>query len=135
MSNNPDCDGAVDFLINRINIIALYLFGSAVNGRFTDDSDFDIAVLSQSDVDPVRLFELSLSLGVLMRRDVHLVVFKKADTVFQAEILRNKKVLYCRDENKRIVAEMITLTQYEKLNEEREVVIRAKYGDKMWMSL
>jgi uncharacterized protein len=135
MSNNPDCDGAVDFLINRINIIALYLFGSAVNGRFTDDSDFDIAVLSQSDVDPVRLFELSLSLGVLMRRDVHLVDFKKADTVFQAEILRNKKVLYCRDENKRIVAEMITLTQYEKLNEEREVVIRAKYGDKMWMSL
>lgn len=43
-----------ELLSNEIDITEMYLFGSYVSGNFTDDSDIDLAVVSDSFIgDPI----------------------------------------------------------------------------------
>ncbi|MCL1865609.1 MAG: nucleotidyltransferase domain-containing protein [Spirochaetes bacterium] len=125
----------VEFLKSGLNLIAVYLYGSILNERFDNESDIDIAVITEDKTDYVKLYEMAADLSVLIKRDVHLVDFVSATDILRIEILKNKNVIFCSNDDKRLYYEMIALTSYQKLNEEREIAIRSKYGDNVWMSL
>jgi predicted nucleotidyltransferase len=125
----------IGFLKSRLDLIAIYLYGSIITSQFNDQSDIDISVISENDVDPLALYEISAGLSVLLKRDIHLIDFVKANEVLKIEILKNKTILFDKDEEKRLYHEMNALTAYQKLNEEREVVIKTKYGEGAWRSL
>ncbi len=65
----------------------IWLFGSFARGQATASSDLDLAVLGARPFDPVALFDLGLTLGVLARRDVDLVDLRRAPVVLKKEIL------------------------------------------------
>ena len=125
----------IGFLKSRLDLIAVYLYGSILTSQFNDQSDIDISVISEKEVDPLALYEISAGLSVLLKRDIHLIDFVKANEVLKIEILKNKTILFDKDEEKRLYHEMNALTAYQKLNEEREVVIKTKYGEAAWRSL
>jgi len=124
-----------EFMKSRINPVAVYLYGSILETGFNDESDIDIAVITEKETDPLALYELSAELSVIVKRDIHLVDFLKVSDVLKIQILKNKNVILNNDDNRRLYHEMNALTSYEKLNEEREIVIKAKYGEGAWTSL
>ena len=129
------CDKIIEFLQSRLDVIAIYLYGSILNKNFNDESDIDIAVITKNKTDPVKLYDIAADLSVILKRDIHLVDFVSTTDVLRIEILKNKNVILCTDDEKRLYYEMIALGSYQKLNEEREIAIRAIYGDNVWKSL
>lgn len=121
--NDEQVDVIKNFLINKVEPYVIYLFGSAVNGIFRSDSDIDIAYLSDKDISGYDLFMISQELADLLKRDVDLIDLRKASTVFKAQVVGTKKIIYCNDDLRRMNFEMYALKDYAKLNEERVEII------------
>lgn len=104
---------------------AVYLFGSASRGTMHRDSDIDLAFLPASPCDPVEVFETANRLAETLGRHVDLVDLRRASTVMQKEVLRTGILLEEAHPARRMEFEMLALSDYARLNEEREPVLRA----------
>jgi len=69
--------------------------------------------------------DIALALAKQARRDVDLVNLRLVSTVFQNEIIHAGVLLYCSDEPARQEFEMLALSAYIKLSEERADILRA----------
>lgn len=114
-----------DFLIEKINPYLIYLFGSSVKGNFREDSDIDIAFLSDEEYSDYEIFMMAQELADIMKREVDLVNLKKSSTVFKAQIVGTGKTIYCSDENRRMYFEMYAFKDYALLNEERSEILES----------
>ncbi|MBM7853689.1 putative nucleotidyltransferase [Desulfohalotomaculum tongense] len=111
------------YLVERVAPYLIILFGSAVKGNMRDESDVDIAFLSDKKFSAYDLFMIGQGLAGLLGRDVDLVDLEEVSTVFQVQVLGNGRIIYCTDEKKRIAFQMLALKKYARLNEERRRVI------------
>lgn len=111
----------------------IYLFGSHATGDDRPDSDVDIALLlphaqAKSEkllmLGPCR-FDLEDALG----RTVDLLNARTVSTVFQKEIIFGALV-HCGDRLAVDEFEMLTLSLYQKLNEERAAILESFYRTK-----
>lgn len=125
-------DVITDFLKSPFKPLAIYLFGSYASGNEKPESDVDLAILGDRSFDKKKLFDAALELGVKTNKDVHLVDFQTAPPLLKVEIISKGKILFCADGEKRLVYEMRALKEYEKLNEEREIIFKAKIKDFSW---
>lgn len=107
---------------------AIYLFGSYAQGTPSADSDVDIAVLLPVEIaratGDLRWSDTALALSKHLRRDVDLVNLRLVSTVFQNQIIHTGRLIYSGDERARQEFEMLTLSFYMKLNEERAEIMR-----------
>jgi uncharacterized protein len=69
------------------NLLAVYAFGSRVNGTHGPDSDLDLAVLRAGRVEPLLLWECAHQLADLSGCQVDLLDLRAASTVMQYQIL------------------------------------------------
>lgn len=69
------------------DLLALYAFGSQIEGTATLESDLDLAVLVEGYVDPLQLWELSGEIADLAGCPVDLLDFRASTTIMQAQIL------------------------------------------------
>jgi predicted nucleotidyltransferase len=123
--NKNDIEKITKFLIKNINPYLIYLFGSSVSGIFREDSDIDIAFVSDKEITEYEVFMLAQELADMLKRDVDLINLKKASTVFKAQIIGKGKVIYCSDDKRRMYFEMYGLKDYALLNEEREIILNS----------
>lgn len=114
----------VDFLVSEISASAIILFGSAARGELRADSDYDIAYLSSRKWSPYERFMAAQRLAGELGRDVDLIDFAEASTVFQAQIVGGGEVLYDADPLSTQSAFMVALKSYALLNDEREALIK-----------
>jgi uncharacterized protein len=115
----------IDVLTKNLSPYLIVLFGSMVKGTFHNESDIDIAFLSENKVlDKYEIFMLSQDLAAKLGRDVDLIDLSQANTVFQAQVIHTGKVIYCTDEQKKARYELKTLKMYTKLNEERFPILK-----------
>lgn len=112
-----------DILIEKINPYLIYLFGSSVNGSLREDSDIDIAFLSDGEYSDYEIFMIAQELADIMKREVDLINLKKASTVFKAQVVGKGKTIYCKDDNRRMYFEMYAFKDYAILNEERAEIL------------
>ncbi len=106
----------------------IYLFGSYAAGNTWPDSDVDVALLLPP-AQAKRSLALSpchLELAETLHKEVDLVNLRQVSTVFQMEIIYGK-LLYCADRYAVDEFEMLTLSYYQKLNEERREILEAFY--------
>lgn len=115
---------AVALLKDKLNPIIIYMFGSAARDELRQDSDIDIAYLSDIHITPYENFMLAQELADIFKRDVDLINLKDASTVFKAQVVGKGKKLYCRDETARMYFEMRAFKEYALLNEEREAIMK-----------
>lgn len=101
-----------------------YIFGSIVKGKIHPKSDIDIAFLSDQKVSNYDLFIMAGDLAEILGRDVDLVDLNESTTVFQAQVVESGKWIYCSDNNRRMIFEMVALKKYAKLNEERACILK-----------
>jgi len=72
---------------NVSNLLAVYAFGSRMQGTATLESDLDLAVLVAGYVQPLLLWELSGDLADLAGCSVDLLDLRAASTVMQYQII------------------------------------------------
>ncbi|MED1203591.1 type VII toxin-antitoxin system MntA family adenylyltransferase antitoxin [Heyndrickxia acidicola] len=113
------------FLIDKLNPAFLIVFGSQAKETAHKNSDMDVAFyLENRSVSSYDVFLLAQELADIIKMDVDLIDLKKASTVFKAQIYSYGKVLYARDLHLLRLKQMIALSMYAKLNEERQPILK-----------
>lgn len=115
---------------------AIYLFGSFGTENERDDSDVDVALLLAPDeakrAGSLLQSGLCLDLENLLGRNVDLINLRCVSTVLQKEIIAADRRIHDGDTKAADEFEMLTLSQYQKLNEERaEIVASALAGGRL----
>ena len=109
------------------DVQAVYLFGSLGTEYEREDSDADIAVLlppatAKAEGSLVMAgcrFDLERELG----RTVDLVNLRLANTVFQMRVVEEGRLLFVADPFAAATFEMLTLSFYQKLQQERAAIL------------
>jgi uncharacterized protein len=108
---------------------AIYLFGTYGTTDEWPDSDVDIAVLlppEEARRQPqLMLTPCHYALADALGRPVDLLNAREVSTVFRKEIVKSGRRLYCTDEDAVAEFEMLTLSYYQQLNEERRAILEA----------
>lgn len=108
---------------------AIYLFGTYATPDERPESDADIAVLlphPEARRNPnLMLTPCHDALAEALEKSVDLVNSRTVSTVFQKEILQSGRLIFSGDENAVAEFEMLTLSFYQKLNEERKAILEA----------
>ncbi len=106
---------------------AIYLFGSYAAGQERADSDVDIALLLPPEMAKragnLALSQLHLSLSEQLGKEVDLINLRQVSSVFQKEIIMAEQKIFCADTAVADEFEMLTLSFYQKLNEERREIL------------
>jgi predicted nucleotidyltransferase len=112
----PEIETTVkDFFSFDVRARLVFVFGSAVEQRFSADSDVDIGVLLEKDIESIQLHEISQAISEKLRREVDLVNLRDASPILKMQILKNGVLLLCS--NPEDYSEFFTQTikQYEDL--------------------
>jgi uncharacterized protein len=112
----------------------IYLFGSYGTENEWPTSDVDIALLLPH-AEAARERQLGLSscrmeLERALRREVDLVNLRRVNTVFQKEIISEGRLIHCADSQALDEFEMLVISFYQKLNEERREILEAFFRTK-----
>ena len=107
---------------------AIYLFGTWGTENEWPDSDIEVAVLlpfeTAKRIDSWTWIELSGKVAAAAGREkADLVNLRRANTVFQSEVIMAERRIHCRDEQAAAEFEMLVLSHYQKLNEERAEIL------------
>lgn len=106
---------------------AIYLFGSYQTEEEWPDSDVDIAVLlppvESKKVGSLAMSALRSELESTLGKSVDLINIRIVPTVLQKEIVMDDRRVYTGDRYRAEEFEMLTLSFYQKLNEERAGII------------
>lgn len=121
-------EGIVETIIRHYpDTQAVYLFGSYGTENEWPNSDADIAILLPPETSKpaghLMMSQLHGDMELLLERDVDLLNLRLVSTVFQKEIIMAERRIYTGDEYAADEFEMLTLSYYQKLNEERAEVL------------
>lgn len=105
------------------NLMAIYAFGSRVQGTATPASDLDLAILVEGKADPLALWNAAGDLAILLNHDVDLLDFRAASTVMQAQILETGERWWAHDEQASIY-EAAVLSEKLRLNDMRAGILK-----------
>lgn len=109
------------------NTEAIYLFGSYGTEDEWPDSDVDIALLLPPEqAKAIRMLAMSplcAELGLLLEKPVDLINLRVVSTVFQKEIITADRRIYTGDVYVADEFEMLVLSFYQKLGEERADIL------------
>lgn len=107
---------------------AIYIFGTYGTADERADSDVDIAVLlppqQAKTAGLLVLSDLRFKLEASLKKEVDLINIRRVPTVLQKEIITADRRIYCADEYAADEFEMLTLSYYQRLNEERAEIIK-----------
>lgn len=118
-----DIERIVLTTLQSLDLEIVYLFGSAAAGEMRDDSDVDIAFLSNTSYDPMDIFLLGQEIATQVGREVDLVQLRDSSTVFQKEVIFKGDVLWQKSQFITDQFEMVVMKKYQRLNEERAGIL------------
>ena len=127
-----------DVIIQTILVLypdtqAVYLFGTYGTEQEWPESDVDIAVLlppnEAKQVGSLAMSKLHTTLVRLLGKDVDLINLRQVSTVFQKEITLAERRIFCTNDYAADKFEMLVISFYLKLNEERRQIL-----DNFWQT-
>lgn len=119
-----------EYIKKEFDPLAIILFGSFSRNSQNEESDIDIAIISDV-LDKKTIFKEKQNLQELVNKDIDLVNLKSEEIYdsFRYEILMNGIVLYCKDEYKYDLYKIDMMREYIELNESRsDIIERIKNG-------
>lgn len=106
-------------LLSCSNLLAIYAFGSRVQGTANAQSDLDLAVLVEGYADPMQLFELSNQLADQLGYEVDLLDMRAASTVMQYQMITTGERWWAKDVLQVSLFESMVLSEKTALDEAR----------------
>ncbi len=113
---------AKEFFATITGIRLGFLFGSAVKGRLTSESDIDIAILFEKIPDAFRIHQLSQIIGQKLKREIDLVVLNQASPILRMQVLKNGTLISSGDSMSYSDFFTDTIKQYEDLKRIRRPI-------------
>lgn len=114
----------IEIVNSKIECEAIVIFGSFARGTQNEESDVDIAIKANKDINKKELYELSNQIADELKRDVDLI---NLDTIendgFKYEILINGVTIYCKDSYQFELYKLDAYREYLELNEARKAII------------
>lgn len=104
-------------------VVAIYRFGSSVDGVLGPDSDVDLAVLPEVSIDAVVRFDLQERLALALHQTVDLVDLRSVSPVMATQVIAKGVLLYDHDAGTRGRFEDFVYGAYARLNEERRGIL------------
>jgi predicted nucleotidyltransferase len=105
------------------DVQAIYLFGSYGTKDQWPDSDVDLGLLlppaQSKSVTFSTLHSCQIDLAELLLKDVDLINMRQVSTVFKKEIISTGRIIYSTNQYAVDEFEMLTISYYQKLNQER----------------
>ncbi len=88
----------IDFL-EKYNIITVIVFGSILSDNFNEESDVDIALLSQKKIKMDNILDLEMFMQKVLNREIDILDLNSdnIDLFLKINILNNGKVIYSKD--------------------------------------
>ncbi|QSO47405.1 type VII toxin-antitoxin system MntA family adenylyltransferase antitoxin [Alicyclobacillus mengziensis] len=113
----------LDLLESRVHPYAVYLFGSAVRGNLREDSDIDLAFLTDEKLSGYEQFRLAQEAAERLNREVDLINLGTIETVFRAQIVATGVLVVNRDLHRVAEFQIRAFKEYALLNEERALIL------------
>jgi len=113
---------------NVPSLQAIYVYGSRLNGMSRAGSDLDLALLldAASDFSPFDVFQLSGDLEAIVGCSVDLAILDcNRSVVLCKEVVSSGKRIFVNNPDAVAYFEMMALSLYAQLNEERRPIIKA----------
>jgi len=111
---------------------AVYLFGSWATEHEKPSSDVDIGLLlpvqEAKELNSLYATPLQHTLENLFSRNIDLINLRQVSTILQKEVISAELRIYCADETAADEFEMLTMSYYQKLNEERADILQSFYA-------
>lgn len=104
------------------DLLALYAFGSRIQGQANAESDLDLAVLVAGYADPLLLFDLAGELADVTGCAVDLLDLRAASTVMQYQIITTG-VRWWQKDSQAALFETVILSEKTALDEARYALI------------
>lgn len=105
----------------------IYLYGTFGTEDEWPNSDVDIALLlppaEAKQAGSLVMGDLYLALTTKLKKDIDLINLRQVSTVLQKEVVAADRRIFCADEYAADEFEMLTLSFYQKLNEERAEIL------------
>lgn len=127
-------DDIVRKILENTDTLAIILYGSFSRNSQNDESDIDIAIVSEK-TDKATLFELKKNIEEITFRDVDLINLESIDISesLRYEVLMNGVLLYCQDNFKFDMYKIEKLKEFLDFNEIRnDIIERVKNGGKIY---
>lgn len=116
------------------DVQAIYIFGTYGTEDEWADSDADIALLlphkTAKEAKNLLISDCRYKLEDILNKKVDLLNLRLISTVFQKEVIAADRMIFCRDRYAVNEFEMLTLSYYQKLNEERHDILQSFYETK-----
>lgn len=108
--------------------LAVYLFGSQVDGAVHAESDLDLAVLlpfeTSSTFEPWEWIKATQDIaGLIGCKGLDLIDLRKASTVFAMQIIQSGRRIHCSDVKAADDYEVLIMALYQELQEERRELV------------
>lgn len=97
MSNLNIIEKCKEVLMEYKEILFAYVFGSYVQGKIRLDSDIDIAIYLEDEIDLDRYLAIKMKLTEVCKREVDLVILNEATPLLKYEIYRNNIPIFSRN--------------------------------------
>ncbi|MBM7557338.1 type VII toxin-antitoxin system MntA family adenylyltransferase antitoxin [Halanaerobacter jeridensis] len=117
-----------EYCAKNKNIIAVYLFGSLARGTFSKNSDIDLSLMVNRELNKMEKFNLKLEVAVdleeLLDREVDIIIFSNADLRLKHQIIKGELILgknnklRVREESKAVSEYLDMKYFYDKYEEE-----------------
>jgi len=112
----PDKIKKLKALFKKYNLLAVYLFGSQVDGTAHDKSDYDFGLLFKTSPalgeTSLLMLEIEEEASKILNREVDIVILNSATIQQRFMIISRGVLLYTSDDNKRRDFEDITIRDY-----------------------
>jgi predicted nucleotidyltransferase len=109
----------------------IYLFGSYQTDDEWPSSDVDIAILLPHDAAKrerlIAISDCRYRLEDVLKKEIDLLNVRLISTVFQFQIVSTGRLIHIGDEKAVHDFEMLTISLYQKLNEERRAILKEFY--------
>lgn len=98
IQNALSADGLVISTLQTIwpQILAVYAFGSRIQGQARPDSDLDLALLVAGYADPLQCWATAQELALTLGCDIDLLDLRAASTVMQYQVLTTGQCLWAK---------------------------------------
>lgn len=124
----------IDKLVEDYGIKLIYIFGSYAKKENREDSDLDIAMYFDNEVDGfVKLAILDELVGVFNREDIDLVILNNVDEVLKFQVIKYGKVIYMKDLITKVTFEARVMSEYMDMEHFRKV--RNEYSHKRFLEV
>jgi predicted nucleotidyltransferase len=106
------------------DVQAIYRYGSAGSVYERQDSDIDIAILASHIVPFQKMTELTAMLMDVTEHDVDLNDMQKLPVTLRVQIILQGERIFCKDQVAAETYDSHTLSDYVRLNEERQYILK-----------